>query len=524
MKLRNIIITILAFTLISCGAEEFITPEVTFDPDKPIEVTTQTEINLAAGKFYTTNVTAHSSLPDQYPVAPWSTGSKLTDEEIGSGSQKNLVVGWEGQTVEVVIDLGTLRKIKEVSVHAISDRLYSIKFPSQISIAYSKSKSSWTNIPQVGTFLTKNEPSEDSWAAISFEQQVDCRYVKVTLVPALGDKSTIAIDEIKVIGEYKTDPKYVPKTGAYHGAFTPIGAWALDEREGVTGNGVTLFEPMVDKQISIMLWYQQMTPGRNFAEMINARNDFWGRDFNGKHRIFIYGWLAQTKAEPIAQGSLDEYFKSYFEEVAEAQKNPEMEPIWFRPMNEMNGAWTPYSRDTKNYVRAWRRMYNIAEQLGVTNYNVFVWSPSSFNSPNTADNQMRDYYPGDIYVDWLGVSLYPPSLSAVFPEDSRYPLTHMREFQTVSSEKPVMISEGGYSGTCDRIRWVQEWFQIKTVYPRVKAVIWENHNGNPDVEGFDRRLQSDPAALKLYKELVKDPYWLDAIPAEIYQEYDGRRQ
>ena len=64
-----------------------------------------------------------------------------------------------------------------------------------------------------------------------------------------------------------------------------------------------------------------------------------------------------------------------------------MGPIWFRPANEMNGSWTPYYGDPTNYVKAWRRMYNIAEQLGVTAYNVFVWSPNSVSMPGTGSKR-----------------------------------------------------------------------------------------------------------------------------------------
>ena len=132
----------------------------------------------------------------------------------------------------------------------------------------------------------------------------------------------------------------------------------------------------------------------------------------------------------MANGELDDFHKSYFAEVA-AQKVRDMGPIWFRPANEMNGSWTPYYGDPTNYVKAWRRMYNIAEQLGVTAYNVFVWSPNSVSMPGTEANAMKNYYPGDMYVDWLGVSCYPPSLSATYPEDRRYPLTLMQGIKQV---------------------------------------------------------------------------------------------
>lgn len=228
---------------------------------------------------------------------------------------------------------------------------------------------------------------------------------------------------------------------------------------------------------------------------------------------------ARHSHQQMANGELDDFHKSYFAEVA-AQKVRDMGPIWFRPANEMNGSWTPYYGDPTNYVKAWRRMYNIAEQLGVTAYNVFVWSPNSVSMPGTEANAMKNYYPGDMYVDWLGVSCYPPSLSATYPEERRYPLTLMQGIKQVSADKPIMISEGGYSSTCDHQRWVREWFKLKDEEPRVKAVVWENHE---NAENGDRRLQSDPLALELYKELVQDPYWLDLIPDAVYSEIETRK-
>lgn len=88
-----------------------------------------------------------------------------------------------------------------------------------------------------------------------------------------------------------------------------------------------------------------------------------------------------------------------------------MGPIWFRPANERMEAGLRITEIPPNYVKAWRRMYNIAEQLGVTAYNVFVWSPNSVSMPGTEANAMKNYYPGDMYVDWLGVSCYPPRLA-----------------------------------------------------------------------------------------------------------------
>ena len=220
MRLKNIIFTAFILSLASCNAEDYKSGEVTFNPDQPDEPIVQTKVNFAAGKFYKVNATAHKNFQDQYPITPWSTGSKLTDEEIGGTSPKDYIVSWENQTVEVVIDLGSLRTIEEVAIHAVADQLYSMKLPSQATLAYSRDNQSWTKNPNSTTF-TSVEPTEHIWSSIPVNK-AECRYVKVVLVPPAGERVAIAIDEIKVMGEYKTDPKYVPKNGCYHGAFCPL--------------------------------------------------------------------------------------------------------------------------------------------------------------------------------------------------------------------------------------------------------------------------------------------------------------
>lgn len=511
-KIKMIFILFISFLLsvVACNKYDYETGEVTFNPDEQQDSTTL--INLAAGKFYRANVPASKDFPDIYPVEPWSMGSKLTDEDTGKTSPKDNIVAWTNQTVEIVLDLGSVQTVEEVAMHAIADQLFSMKMPANASVSLSKDGVDWHDIADEFEF-NSTIPTEDVWSSIKIDK-VDGRYVKFKLVPQ--SNATIALDEIKVLGEYKTDPKYVPKKGAYHGAFCPLYGFDLDDREGVTdNNAVVLYEKRVEKQLSLMLWYQKMARGRNFAEMQDVRQKYWGKNFDGKQRIFIFGWANdEIKSVDIATGKMDDFFISYFKEVA-SEEAKALGPVWFRPMNEMNGSWTGYYGDTKNYVRAWRRMYNIAEQLGVTKYNVFVWSPSTMELPERHDNVMKNYYPGDNYVDWLGVSCYPPSSSTLYPEDSRYVIAQMANIHNISKDKPIMITEGGYSTTTDHLRWVKEWFGIKDVYPRVKGVIWENH--------YDRRIHTEPGSLELYKELVKDPYWLDYIPQEVLEEMERRK-
>ena len=114
---------------------------------------------------------------------------------------------------------------------------------------------------------------------------------------------------------------------------------------------------------------------------------------------------------------------------------------------------------------------------------------------------MECYWPGDQYVDWVGVSCYPPSIQYVGTEANRYTVERCREInQKYGSYKPMMIAEGGYSDTVDRSEFVRQWFSFNKIYPSFKAMIWENHN--------TRVIQADTKALEIYRREIQNPYWL----------------
>ena len=116
---------------------------------------------------------------------------------------------------------------------------------------------------------------------------------------------------------------------------------------------------------------------------------------------------------------------------------------------------------------------------------------------------MEKYYPGDQYVDWIGISCYPPSRRFVKTDDEMYPILRCKELHDKFGDlKPMMISEGGYGieEAGHRLRWVREWFDFQKVYPIFKAMIWENH--------ATRVIQDGGEALELYRQRVQDPYWI----------------
>lgn len=462
--------------------------------------------NLSAGKFYRFSRQPENAYRDTLPCR-WSDGTKLTDEAMPAGQLPNGPAGvaWKGRsTVAITVDLGRVQTLETVTVNGtIHPQLHALA-PDKVTVFVRQTeKDKWK------PFLDKNGLKGKITADVStFKLQIkgsetSSRYVKLVIRPSaqkIKGSPMLALDEISLVGKIKNTWRSVPAKGCFHGAFPTSVAYTKEELAGRKGMVIDLFEQQVGKPLAMVLWYQGMAKGRNFSEIQQLREKYLGKNYKGTRHLSI-GWLPK-ELKPIAAGAYDDFFTAYFKDSVDPAILKGMnDPVWIRPMNEFNGGWVPYGLDPVTFVKAWRRMYNIAEQLGAAAHHIFVWSPNYLSFPDKDWNKMEKYYPGDQYVDWVGISAYPPGKKAARNEAMRYPFENIAEaYDKYAHYKPFMISEGGFSADIDPVRWVREWFEFKTKRPLVKAVIWENHN--------DRVISRSSEALKLYREMVQDEYWL----------------
>jgi hypothetical protein len=456
--------------------------------------TVLTKGNISAGKFYIYNTETASPYEDELPTK-WSSGSKLTDEKLFDyPAIENLVAFKTAEPVEIVLDLGKTYKLDKISISCPSTEKLLITKPDEIRVSVSTDKEKWE---PAGMQTIKN--TDDEKSRFDFETQQQARFVKYELIQ--NAKKTVAVDEIEVEGTIENVWRLAPEEGCYHGAFPPAYGFSKETRQGRNGMMLDTFEELVGKKLSMVLWYQGMAPGRDFDEIQKWRADNLCEDYDGC-RLMMYGWLPTISSKRIAEGELDEFFEQYFKDSIDPEKlNGIDDPLFIRPMNEFNSTWIPYGLDPENFKKAWRRMYSIAEQIGAAQKHIFVWAVNHRSYPNEPWNNMDNYYPGDNYVDWVGISCYPPSLRFVGSEEARYPRERLKEFYDLYADrKPLCIAEGGFSDSTDKAKWVKEWFTtIKEDYPAIKAFIWENH--------YDRVIQSDEKALEIYRNMVQDDYW-----------------
>jgi Glycosyl hydrolase family 26 len=177
-------------------------------------------------------------------------------------------------------------------------------------------------------------------------------------------------------------------------------------------------------------------------------------------------------------------------------------PVFLRWAWEMNGSWYAWGGSKNNsapnqFIAAWRHIHDIFVKEKANNV-AFVWSPNTFSDPAEPWNDMSHYYPGDGYVDWVGISGYFTGRQT--PDD----LFH--EFATYGDRKPLMIAETGsqeHGGTvkADWIRALEAWI---IAHPAIAALVWFDTDNDRNT-GKNWRIDSSPSALQAYQEMANDP-------------------
>ncbi|HEX8629771.1 MAG TPA: glycosyl hydrolase [Catenuloplanes sp.] len=202
-----------------------------------------------------------------------------------------------------------------------------------------------------------------------------------------------------------------------------------------------------------------------------------------------------TRYSTITNGSSDAKLAADGRALARYRR-----PVLLRWAWEMNGDWYEWAgvrndRDTAGFIAAWRRVHRIFTEQGATNV-AWVWSPNHNSRPTDSWNDRARYYPGDAYVDWVGVSGY--NFERETPESMFGPI--YREFAV---RKPVMISEVGAVNRGGRTKpdWITSLFDWVIAHPRVGAVVWfdtDTHPGSPE----KWRIDTDAASLEAYKRMA----------------------
>ncbi len=198
----------------------------------------------------------------------------------------------------------------------------------------------------------------------------------------------------------------------------------------------------------------------------------------------------------IVRGDFDAYLRSWAEGVRSLGY-----PVAIRFAHEMNGDWYPWCERANgnrpgDYVRAWRHVHDVFAEAGTTNVT-WVWSPNARWDKTTAG--LTGLYPGDEYVDWVGVTGYYGS--GAFTEtywsfDQIFGPT-IAEIREVTG-KPLVVTETGAADAAGhKARWIRDTFRALPRYPGLIGLIWFEVDKEKDW-----RIAGSPAAATAFAEAV----------------------
>jgi len=205
-------------------------------------------------------------------------------------------------------------------------------------------------------------------------------------------------------------------------------------------------------------------------------------------------------------------------------------PVFLRFAGEMN--IKDNCKDYNSFIQAFRYVSGIMKDKAP---NVaMVWSP---NDISAKDRTYGQYYPGDEYVDWVGISTYTyryfqgkkdwgtqqDSIDSVFMTgDYANPLAKIKPIIDIyGTKKPIMLSETGighYSKLAGEN--MSDWATMQLrrlyvygpmIYPQLKGIYYFNANNDYIARYDDYSLYGSIKLNALYNELVSSGNFLSDI-------------
>jgi mannan endo-1,4-beta-mannosidase len=235
----------------------------------------------------------------------------------------------------------------------------------------------------------------------------------------------------------------------------------------------------------------------NLIEFYAAWGD--GFDFAGARSAWAGGALPMMAWEPftpslrqIADGGSDDYIRTFAAAVRDLNV-----PVAISLGHEMNGNWYPWgtqATSAADFVRAWRHVHDLFLDVGATTV-IWVWNPNVVNPvPNVA---LRPLYPGDAYVDWVGVTgYYTTNGQHTFGSLFEPTLRSVRAF----TRRPALIAETGAQQGSRKPADVADLFAGVAANKDVVGFVWFEY-----AKRADWRVTVAPAALAQYRKDAADP-------------------
>ena len=193
-----------------------------------------------------------------------------------------------------------------------------------------------------------------------------------------------------------------------------------------------------------------------------------------------------TSAYRIASGAYDAKIAEWASHVKEFLDLGGGRTLIIAPLQEMNYGPTPWGCDPGNYKIAYRKFVDTFRSMGMDETKVrWAFAPNSGTSPRCGS--ISDYYPGDAYVDVIGISAYNwgTCVGSGWETPAQVYGRALNEIRTtVNATKPYIIAQTAASryASCggSQDQWVRDAFAYVAADPNAVGLLWFNFHKETD--------------------------------------------
>ena len=338
------------------------------------------------------------------------------------------------------------------------------------------------NYPVTGNFLSLTHASVKAFQARENISPVSgyfgpiSRRVANSIISGETKKANLASGTSNVLGQAVPPPPPPPpppttkkkmQWGAYVGDSTV---------------NTNIFEDLVGREVdmrSVFYGFDDGFPMR-YASTIGAEG-----------KTLLLFWESSFGYDTINNGSKDAVIKKFASD-AKAYGYP----VILAPFHEMNGNWSPWAGTINNntpekFITAWRRIHGLFNGVGNVKFALVY---NSVSVPNVKGNQFEDFYPGDAYVDYVGLDGFnfgSPWLS--FKEIFDTPLK-----QVLTYKKPIYIFSMGSVPGVDKDVWIADALGVQVYNYPIEGWVWFNQDGHDG----NWLVNSDIDSLSAFKKVI----------------------
>ncbi|MCH6258627.1 hypothetical protein MLD52_18850 [Puniceicoccaceae bacterium K14] len=283
---------------------------------------------------------------------------------------------------------------------------------------------------------------------------------------------------------------------ASEAAVKPWGIYEMLTRRSDWSQSIDRETAQLKGQPQFILFFRDMAEHRSFPHgpvaiaqeksltpVISLELTTWGR---GRRDNFL---------PAIINGDFDSFFFKWANDAKQYESD-----IYLRFGFEMNGDWFTWGAQPERFKKAWIHVHKLFEKIGCSNVK-WMFSPNVIWGDITVSDGLAAYYPGDEYVDSIGIDGYNfgdhhdqwhkwQSYSEVFERTIE---------ACTAAQKPIYLSEIGCADGPRKAAWIEDFLKCVSDDERVSGFIYFNHY-NPRKSEPNWRLDSDPKTLKIFQD------------------------